>query len=419
MSTSWGRLGKVTPPPGRRYRCRSLSDQPCDCAPRWEAWVYCRADRAKVRKSFAEYWEAKAWRQKQLELASDGLLRTPSRRTLAEIASLWITLAQEGRIRNRSAHRYKPSALRTIEIDLRLYLVHHLGSRRIASITRADLQRLVDGRLNEGLSPSKTRAIVNAAWVLWRDFDLLAAGENQLPTAPIRGLRLPANSPWRERIASPAEANRLIQALPQRDRALWATAMYAGLRLGELRALQARDVDLAHRRIHISRSWDQYEGEVAPKSVHGTRSTIITKPLQLLLTEHVSSTRRKDSDLIFGRTPTTPFNSTTIYLHAYKAWAAANQTSSSAGEQIRPIGLHDCRHSAVSQMLDAGIPMDKVSKFIGHGPITITIDRYGHLLPGGEAEALALPVASTTTISAARPLAPTAVSGSSSASRLY
>ena len=59
-------------------------------------------------------------------------------------------------------------------------------------------------------------------------------------------------------------------------------------------------------------------------------------------------------------------------------------------ERIRPIGLQDCRHTAVSQMLDAGITIDKVSKFIGHASITITIDRYGHLLPGGEADAIAL-----------------------------
>lgn len=41
-------------------------------------------------------------------------------------------------------------------------------------------------------------------------------------------------------------------------------------------------------------------------------------------------------------------------------------------------------------MLDAGISIDKVSKMMGHASITITIDRYGHLLPGGEAEAAAL-----------------------------
>ena len=47
------------------------------------------------------------------------------------------------------------------------------------------------------------------------------------------------------RIASPEEAARLIAALEPRDRGLWATAMYAGLRRGELQALDWSSVDLA------------------------------------------------------------------------------------------------------------------------------------------------------------------------------
>jgi integrase len=80
---------------------------------------------------------------------------------------------------------------------------------------------------------------------------------------------------------------------------------------------------------------------------------------------------------------------------AKRAWKEARQREDEEGtipegERIRPIGLHDCRHTAVSHMLDAGITIDKVSKFMGHASITVTIDRYGHLLPGGEAEAAAL-----------------------------
>jgi hypothetical protein len=49
----------------------------------------------------------------------------------------------------------------------------------------------------------------------------------------------------RERFASPDEAAKLIEAVPDADRAIWATAMYAGLRRGELQALHVKDVDLA------------------------------------------------------------------------------------------------------------------------------------------------------------------------------
>jgi hypothetical protein len=45
---------------------------------------------------------------------------------------------------------------------------------------------------------------------------------------PCSGLRLPAVRGRRDRIASPVEAETLIGAVPERDRAIWATAMYAG-----------------------------------------------------------------------------------------------------------------------------------------------------------------------------------------------
>lgn len=38
------------------------------------------------------------------------------------------------------------------------------------------------------------------------------------------------------------------------------------MRLGELRALRAENIDLARKRIRITAGWDQYEGEVDPKT---------------------------------------------------------------------------------------------------------------------------------------------------------
>jgi integrase len=386
-------------PEGIRARharaCASRAGSACDCTPTWEAWAYSRVDRKKLRKTFPTKRQARAWRRAMLVHADRGRLRQSSPITLAEAGERWLAMARAGEITNRSGRCYKPSALRTIEQDLRLRLVPELGAHRMSDITRADLQRRVGAWSAAGLSASKARGSVNAARVLFRDFDLITGADNPLVTDPTRGLRLPHDDGQRERIATPDEARRPIDALDPPDRALWATALDAGLRHGELRSLRCEDLDLEHDRIHVCRGWDQYEGEIEPKSDAGKRTTCVTARLKTLLRQHLEHTGRGGSDLVFGSTARQPFSSSTVNDRARRAWERAREREDADGtipgaEPIRPIGLHECRHSAVSQMLDAGVGNDKVSKFMGHASITITIDRYGHLLPGGEAEAAAL-----------------------------
>jgi integrase len=364
----------------------------CSCRPKWEAWVWSTHDKKKIRKTHNTKQEAIKWRRRHLGLAESGQLRAPVRITLGETACLWIEKAKVGEIRNRSGRKYKPSALRTLETDFRLRLIPELGTQFMSDIERPDLQNLVNF-LQGSLSPSKVHGCVNAARVLWRDFDLITGTNNALIIDPTKGLRLPAvPGSGTDRIATADEARRLIDALKVEDRALWATALYSGMRHGEIRALRAHNIDLALKRIKVRAGWDQYEGEIDPKTEKGRRTTVIIELLETLLIDQLERTGRSGNDLVFGRDADTPFNSNTVHSRARRAWKIARERDDKEGiipehERIRSIGLHDCRHTAVSHMLDAGITIDKVSKFIGHSSITVTIDRYGHLLPGGEAEA--------------------------------
>ena len=47
-----------------------------------------------------------------------------------------------------------------------------------------------------------------------------------------------------------------VDCLQAQDRAIYTTALYAGLRLGELQALQWDDIDLTTNLSQVSRSWD-------------------------------------------------------------------------------------------------------------------------------------------------------------------
>jgi len=217
----------------------------------------------------------------------------------------------------------------------------------------------------------------------------LARGE--VAVNPTTGLELPAVRGRRDRIVAPEQAAKLLDALPESERALWATAFYAGLRLGELRALRFEDVDLASGVLRVERSWDQEAGPVKPKSRAGRRTVPIPAALRELLVEHKLRTGRRDG-LIFGRSSAEPFSPSTASDRAGKAWEAANARAKKEhrNETLEPITLHEARHTFASLMIAAGVNAKALSSYLGHSSISITFDRYGHLMPGNEDEAAAL-----------------------------
>ena len=214
-----------------------------------------------------------------------------------------------------------------------------------------------------------------------------ALERDEVMTNPTANLRLPADLGTRDRVASADEAVLLIAALPETDRALWATAFYAGLRLGELRALRWDNVDLAAGVIMVERSWDAKEGEIEPKSVKGRRRTPITATLRDYLAEHKVRTGRNGHDFVLGAAADRPFTPSHIRKRAKKAWDAESAKRRECNlEPLQPIGLHECRHTAVSLMVDAGLSLERVGDYVGHSSAWMT-DKYRHLLEGHEAEA--------------------------------
>jgi integrase len=52
--------------------------------------------------------------------------------------------------------------------------------------------------------------------------------------------------------------------------------------------------------------------------------------------------------------------------------------------------LHEARHCYASYMIAAGVNAKALSTYMGHASIAITLDTYGHMLPGNEEEAATL-----------------------------
>jgi integrase len=67
-----------------------------------------------------------------------------------------------------------------------------------------------------------------------------------------------------------------------------------------------------------------------------------------------------------------------VKVRADRAWRAV---------ELTPIGLQESRHTFASLMIAAGVNAKALSTYMGHASVTITPDRYGHLMPGSESEA--------------------------------
>lgn len=246
-----------------------------------------------------------------------------------------------------------------------------------------------------GLSASTVQNSLDPLRVIYRR----AIRRDLVSTDPTKELELRRPSGRRERIASPDEARTLLDALPVEDRALWATALYGGLRRGELRALRWSDIDLEGRVIRVERGWDQEEGEQDGKSKAARRTVPIIGRLAPILAAHKLATGRDGDALVFGAEAERSFDPSTIRRRALAAWGWRQGPNPkkrggprtvllrTRDDALEPIGLHEARHTFASLMIAAGCNAKALSKIMGHATIGITFDTYGHLMRGGEDEA--------------------------------
>jgi integrase len=286
--------------------------------------------------------------------------------------------AEAGTIRNRSGHTYKPATLRGYRQALEDHVLPMLGGRRMNAVTTSDLQALVDRWGAEDQSPSTIRNSIKPLQSIYRR----ARAREGLAINPTRDLELPAPNPKEVEIVAPEVAAQLLDVLPVEDRALWATALCAGLRYGELRALRWSAVDLAAGAIRVTESWDPKEGAIAPKTKNSQRTTPLPGLLRDYLMEHRIAAGEPPVDaFVFGDKSGKPFQAATIYRRADRAWEA---------QALGRLRLHQARHTYASFMIAAGVNAKALSSFMGHSSIKVTFDLYGHLMPGTEAEAAAL-----------------------------
>jgi integrase len=352
--------------PRHQRGCPASGWQVCRCSPSYRAEVYDKRAKRKIRQTFPTLAAAKRWREDAKVEVRHKRLIASKRETFNQAGPSLIEGMEAGTIRDRSGKQYKASTRRTYQQDLDNHVLPEFGPERLDDITRSELQAWANTKLAEGYSPSKVRNMLLPVRVLYRE------RIDSIPVNPTVGLRLPVSEGMRDRIASPEEAVKLIGALPStRDRAILATAFYAGLRSGELEALGDEDVSLEESMLRVRRSWDKVEGLIETKTKAGKREVFVCNRLRPYLERYVESDEYGRGGFFFGSRR--PFDYWGLVQRAKKVWKAAG---------LEAIGLHSCRHSFRS-WLDAvpAISEVRADRYCGHSVKSMRT-RYTHTLDG-------------------------------------
>lgn len=362
--------------------CASREDKRCNCQPSHRGVVYDPSKPGNRKgprtKNLAE---ARGWRTDAQRRILRGGVWASGGPTVKEAGQRWFADAKAKAISMRGGMPYKPSTIRNYESSFNVHVVPFLGHLALAKLRRRDVQAMVE-RLALTLAGSTVRNAVEPLQVICRH----AVVRELIEASPCDGLELPARSGRRfvasedglrrETVATPGEAGALIHALPAiADRAVWATAFYAGLRRGELRGLARHHVDLDRHELHVERAWDALEGPIDPKSATAARMVPMHRRLEQILREYL--TQHDGREFMFpgyGRWGQSygPFSADALLKRSRRTWRAAG---------LQPIGLHEARHTYASLLIDAGIPIAKVSRRMGHSSISVTERVYFHLLP--------------------------------------
>jgi integrase len=349
--------------------CPIVGGGRCRCKPSYYGVVYDRARKRQVRTRRMPTAEAARNSRADLTRALNrGEAVAPGGLRILDARD-----AREGKALNKHGHRYKPRAIDNIDEVLRVHVEPILGTRRVTSIRRGDIQAIVD-ELAPRLSGSRVRAVANALRSLYRwaqDRDLAAHD-------PAALVRLPAmDAAAVERVASPAEFAKLLDVLPLDIALPYALAGYGMGRRAQVVRLKWTDVDLERGAIEWGVEWE------ARKYDASRRVVPVVPPLLALLKRRYFELGRPTDGLVCP--PHAAWASSGLL---NPGWLAKRARDYWGSHGLEPITLQEARHTAATWLDAAGVPPKVASVLMGHATparqaeaAAITLARYTHALP--------------------------------------
>ena len=271
---------------------------------------------------------------------------------------------------NRSPEAGNPRRLR---VNPKFPDLPTFGKAKIGAIEQVDIRRFVSDLSKRGAAAGTIR---NTFTVLRLVFGT-AVASGAIRVNPCTGVRMPRSPRIEMLFLTPDEILTLANAITPRYRVLIIFAAYTGLRAGEIGALRVGRLNLIRGTVDVVESLANVRGKLVfgPTKTYARRSVGMPRFLSQQLGEHLAGQPHGPRDLVF----TSPAGGALRHGLFYQRHFKPAVREAGLPENLR---FHDLRHTCAALLIARGAHPRAIMERLGHSSIEVTLDRYGHLLPG-------------------------------------
>lgn len=289
-------------------------------------------------------------------------------RTVGGYLEWWLDDVMGGQVTSGTLHEYRTRVNRITRV---------IGHVKLTKLTSAHVQHLANHLAREYPRSPKTR---NHTIATLRQALRWAVGADMLIRSPAEYVKAPKTSPVTvDDTLEPNEVSRVLAAAADDTKlgAFWWLALVYGLRIGELMALRWSDIDFAKDEMTVRRA--------VTKTVAGHRTLPLTAEAARVLQEHRAAARGPVISMegyVFARDNGQPLYHQLVHnrwndllrqaeiTHLCRNCGSDDECSTSVRR------FHSSRHTAATTLLEAGVPLEVVSRILGHSNIGITSSIY-------------------------------------------
>jgi len=339
--------------------------------------------------------------------------QAPARGTVKEYGNWWLE--------NHAKHSIKQSTYEEYERVLNQHVYPVLGSKSFTKITPKMIRELIGAKQTGGLTHASIRNILapirgmyNLAMLDGDAFRNPAARLGKFISKSLHH-KDPINPLTRQEVQ--LLLDKATEHYPEYY-PLFLCSVRTGLRMGELIGLKAGDIDFNGSFINVCRTF--YRGRITLPKSNKTRRVDMSKQLSATLRDLLARRRataleqelkksfdeRRDAAKVISDVMEDWLYQTPVIARSDLAKRRRPSFEGRGGTQLDPSNLrkvfnrllvdaklrrvrfHDLRHTYASLLIQQGESLAYVKDQMGHSSIKITVDTYGHLVPGGNRQAV-------------------------------